>query len=185
MPRPSRQDIIRPGGVYHVIVRGNNKQVVFRDQDDYRRYQAFFLEAKSRHGALLFHFVLMPNHVHLLMAAGEDGLSMLMQSVQNSYAKYFCRKYEFVGHVWQGRFKSFPIETDAYLFACGNYIELNPVRAGLCARPGDWRHTSYHSYAIGKNHPLVDLDPFYETLANTQAGRQERYRALITQTRAS
>lgn len=184
MPRPLRQDIVRADHVYHVIVRGNNKATVFLDEHDYGYYSALLLHAKRRYGASLFHFVLMPNHVHLVIKPGEAGLSALMHAVQLPFAKHFCRKYRHVGHVWQDRFKSLAIESDAYLLACGNYVELNPVRAGLTAKPEDWPHSSYRSYAFGQPLALVDYDPLYDGLAAFPEERQRRYRELLVMTRA-
>jgi hypothetical protein len=79
-----------------------------------------------------------------------------------NYAKQYCQKYEFVGHVWQGRFKSMKIESDAYLLACGNYIEMNPVRAGLTDNPKDWTWSSYAYYAQGQRDDLINDDPLLE-----------------------
>ena len=179
-----RQDIVKADHVYHVIVRGNNKAAVFLDEHDYGRYSELLLDAKRRFGASLFHFVLMPNHVHLIIRPGHQGLSALMHAVQLPFAKHFCRKYHHVGHVWQGRFKSLAIESDAYLLACGNYVEMNPVRASIATKPEDWPHSSYRAYAFGQPLALVDQDPLYEGIAALPEDRQRRYRELLVITRS-
>ena len=183
MPRTARRDLLTPGAVLHVIARGNNKMTVFLDEEDFRLYESLLREAVASHGAALWHYVLMPNHVHLLLRTG-DGLSALMHAVQLPYARHFCRKYQRVGHVWQGRFKSLLVEDDAYLFACGNYIEHNPVRAGLARFPEAWPHSSYRAYAFGESTSLVTFDPFYLGLAKNGVDRQMMYRKLHTQTKA-
>lgn len=134
-------------------------------------------------GVSLSHYVLMPNHIHLLARAGHQGLSRFMMLVQSSYAKHYRKKYGNVGHVWQGRFKNTHVMDDPYLIACGSYIELNPVRAGLINHPEDWLHSSYRTYAYGEADSLIDLDPVYQGLSSTPKERQEIYRRLIRQTR--
>ncbi len=126
----------------------------------------------------------MPNHVHLLVRPKED-LSRFMHVVQSTYAKRFSRRYKRTGHVWTSRYKSIRIASDAQLFACGNYIELNPVRARLAAKPQDWKHSSYRTYAFGRHDELVTLDPFYPAIGNNAEERERRYRALLDKTRGS
>lgn len=184
MPRPPRHDIIIPGGTYHVYARGNDRMTLFREPEDYGFYLAALADLMTPHGVVLFHYVLMPNHVHLLLRPdGPTPFSGFMQTLQTRYVKRFCKKYRSVGHVWQGRFKNRTIDNNAYLFACGNYIELNPVRAGFVADPADWPYSSYHAYAHGKPDGLVTLDPLYASLGRTDSERQVAYRRLISQTR--
>lgn len=183
MPRVPRNAVAAAGSVFHVIARGNNKMRIFHDKEDYAAYLAV-LDAMARSfGVSIFHYCLMPNHVHLELRPDGD-ISAFMQSVQGTYARRYCRKYKHVGHVWSGRFKSKLVDTDAFLYACGNYIEMNPVRAHLVPKPEDWPHSSYKVYAFGKYDPLVTLDPFYPTTGTTDEERQTRYRALVAQTRA-
>ncbi len=179
MPRIPRHLIVAPSQLYHVIVRGNNKFKIFQEAEDFYRYNALLFKAKKEAAVSLFHYTLMPNHVHLLIKAGKKGISDFMHSIQLQYAKYFSRKYEHVGHVWQGRFKSLLIDNDEYAIACGKYIELNPVRAGLVQQPEDWPHTSYNFYAHGRYDPLVDVDPFYISLGKDPLTRQKNYREHI------
>lgn len=156
---------------------------VFRDADDYAAYLRLLEIGLKQYGIDLFHYVLMPNHFHLLLRPSVSNLSVCMHYVQLSYAKRFCRKYRRVGHVWQGRYKSYLIVNDPYLFACGNYIEMNPVRAKLVEAPDRWHFSSYRHYAFGKKNQLVTADPFYQTLGSTDAERQREYRKNIARTR--
>lgn len=182
MARPLR--LIDPDVAYHVISRGNNKSSIFHGTEDYKKYLSVLDKAKEVYGFSLYHYVLMPNHVHLLIRPNESDLSVFMHVIQMSYAKYYCKKYGFVGHVWQGRFKSLSIENDSYLFACGNYIEMNPVRARLTVSPKAWAWSSYHVYAFGAGNPRVDADPLFETLAKNEEDRHGLYRELLDKTRA-
>ncbi len=184
MPRILRRNIIFSGGVYHVYARGNNHMQLFRDHADYQFYLSTIAELKVPSGVLLHHYSLMPNHLHfLLRVAGIEEFSKFMRVLQIRFAKHFARKYEFVGHVWEGRFKSRVIESDGDLFACGNYSEMNPVRAGLVGDPGNWPYSSYRFYAYGEPNALVDVDPLYNGLGKTAAARQVAYRNLISRTR--
>jgi putative transposase len=182
MPRPPR--IIDPNGRYHLIARGNNRATVFRDRGDFSRYLSLLAEVKARFRFLLHHYVLMPNHVHFSLAVNEADVSAAMHILQLKYAKYYALRWSHSGHVWQGRFKSLHIDSDAYQFACGNYIEMNPVRAGLVGNPGHWTHSSYGFYARGRKDVLVDIDPLYGELGKTEALRQRAYAKLIAKTRS-
>src|SRR3989338_6527068 len=122
MTRSSRT--ITEAGLYHVVARGNNRQVLFHEPSDYESYAALILKMKGDYDFELYHYCLMSNHVHLLFHCGEAGiLSKIMQRINLAYAKKFRKKRRYVGHVFQDRFKSFPIERDSYLLECGRYIE--------------------------------------------------------------
>ncbi len=182
MPRPPRK--IDPNGTYHIISRGNNKSLIFHDTNDYKVYILLLTEVKRSHGFYLYHYVLMPNHVHLLLKPNGDKLSKFMHAVQMKYAKYYCKKYNFIGHVWQGRFKNVEIGNDAQLLACGNYIEMNPVRAGLVYRPEDWEWSSYNYYAHGAKNPLVDPDPLFISSGGITETIRQKYQQTLDKTRA-
>lgn len=106
-----------------------------------------------------------------------------MHRIQLMYAQRYCKKYQFIGHVWQGRFKNLLIESDSYLFACGNYIEMNPVRAGLVTLPEDWEWSSYRYYAFGAPDPIIEPDVLFEALGRSMKERREAYRQTISKTR--
>ncbi|OGL73178.1 hypothetical protein A3C96_01635 [Candidatus Uhrbacteria bacterium RIFCSPHIGHO2_02_FULL_60_10] len=151
MPSRPRHKVVLPGYCYHAYARGNNKRKVFRDDDDYRTYMSFFLEAKEMFNIKILFYCLMPNHLHFIFAAGKQGISKFLHRVQMLYTRYFVKKYDYVGTIWQGRPKTKPIESEEYLLACGQYIENNPVRAGLARRPKDWPHSSYRARCLGSN----------------------------------
>jgi putative transposase len=183
MPRPPR--IIDPEGYYHVYCRGNNRAVIFHAAEDYRTYLNMLTGVINGRGMRLFHYCLMPNHVHLLLQPSACDLPPAMHALHNAYAKYYCRKYEFVGHVWQGRYRTKAVESEAYLLACGNYIELNPLRAGLVARPEHWRFSSYRFYAFGNSDPVVTPNPTYLSLADDPGLRSDIFRRLAPLTRSN
>jgi putative transposase len=116
---------------YHVIQRGHNRQAVFVDDDDRRRYLEWLLDARGRHALEIHAYVLMDNHVHLLATpATADSLSRVMQDVGRRYVRWFNQRHARSGTLWEGRFRSSLVEADRYLLACQRYIEANPVRAG-------------------------------------------------------
>lgn len=182
MPRRARWSALAPNETYHLVARGNNKQTIFRSRSDYERYIGYLRHSSDLHATQVHHYVLMPNHVHMLVRAGSS-LPSFMHAIQMPFAKYFSKKYEHVGHVWQGRYKHSLISNDAYLFACGNYIEMNPVRAGIVSMPEEWEFSSYRHYAFGEIDSLIESDPFYIGLAFSPKERQMKYRELITRTR--
>ncbi len=179
MSRLPRKAVVRPECYYHLVARGNDKARIFHCESDYRRYLEFVTEAKARYRVFLYHYVLMPNHIHMEVEPTEGDLSSFMHAIQSPYAKFYCKKYGRVGHVWQGRFKCSWIDTDAYLFACGNYIELNPIRAKLVKKTEDWPFSSYRFYAFGEKDDLIDADPLYFELHDDPGIRQQMYRKLI------
>ena len=130
MPRPPRLCVA--GEIYHVTVRGNNRQAIFEDDLDRREYLQLLLDATQQFEITVHAFVLMPNHVHLLLQPTRDqALSQALHLLNTTYTKYVNRRYERVGHLFQGRFHSSHVAQDAYLLVASRYIHNNPVRAGL------------------------------------------------------
>lgn len=175
MPRTGR--VVIEGGTYHVLTRGNNGQQVFHHEDDYQRYLQLLSASAKEHRLAVHHFVLMPNHVHLILWVQEaGGLSRAMQHVNLRYALFYQRRYRHSGHLWQGRFKSLLIDQESSLLACGRYVELNPVRAGLINDPAQYPWSSYHAYATGRDHALIIKQPLYQAMGRSPAERQQAYR---------
>lgn len=145
MPRALRLRI--PEGVYHVTVRGNNREAIFADDADYQRYLQEVRRCHDEHGCHLLAYALMTNHVHLVLRDHEASLSRYMQVLNARYTRYFNRRYARVGHLYQGRFFARLVDRDAYLLEVTRYVHLNPVRAGLVERPAQYRWSSYRHYA--------------------------------------
>ena len=178
MPRRAR--IVAAGYPMHVILRGIDRGAVFLAEDDYR----FFLqclETKAAQEAVCVHaYVLMTNHLHLLMTAAHDaGVSALMKDVGQRYVQDVNRAYQRSGGLFEGRFRSSLIEADGYLLACQRYIELNPVRAAMVAAPGDYPWSSYRANALGIADPVVTPHALYDELAGSAEARLGAYRRLF------
>jgi putative transposase len=141
MTRPLRLHV--PGMLYHVVARGDDKACIFRDDTDYAGFLELLAGALSRFGVRCASFCALWNHYHLLLAAGDQPISRMMQQLNSSYCQRFNRRHHRVGHVLQGRFGSRIVEDGAYARAVLRYIALNPVAAGLVADPRDWRWSSY------------------------------------------
>jgi putative transposase len=180
MPRTAR--IAPQEFVYHILTRGNNKQDIFKDEEDFQKYIDILKKYKEKYHFKLYHYILMTNHVHLVIETTEAGgeLAQIMKGINISYAQYFKSKYKYTGHFWQDRFKSIIISKDEYLLACGSYVELNPVRAGMVKEPKEYLWSSYHANAYGKNDYLVDEHIIYENLSSDEKVRKE-YRKFVQQ----
>jgi len=167
-------------GYFHVICRGNNKQIIFKDNQDYVKFANLIRKYKPLYNIKLHHYAFMPNHVHLLLKASTTGdLSKIMQHINLSFSYWHKFKYGHIGQLWQGRFTSMQIGSDEYLLECGRYIELNPVRAGLVHDPAWYNWSSYNALAFGKNCTFLDSYDLYTDLGTDSKERQNRYREII------
>lgn len=164
----------------HVIQRGNNRSVIFFCEDDYERYRGWLAEAAADHGCAVHAYVLMTNHVHLLVTPREpDSLPRAMQSLGRRYVRHVNAAHRRTGTLWEGRYRAAPIDSEAFFLACCRYIELNPVRAGMVAHPRDYDWSSWRAHAPGAPDALVADHPLYRALGRTGAERQKEYRALF------
>lgn len=172
-----------PGIPQHIIQRGNNRQACFHDEHDYRHYLSDLRQAADKNDCRVHAYVLMPNHVHLLVTPmAEHGVTHLMQDVGRKYVRYVNHRYQRTGTLWEGRYKSSLIDSEAYLLTCMLYIELNPVRAGLAQRPGDYLWSSYASNAHGKMNALLTPHPLMAHLGIDAQQRQHVYQDLFKDT---
>jgi len=184
MPRPLR--ITTPNIPFHILNRGNNRQTIFRDNDDFIYFINLLKRFKKELSFKLYHFCLMSNHTHFIMEPTIEGsLSKIMLKLTLAHTRYFNRKYRGVGHVWQGRYKSSLIDKDKYFIWCGLYNELNPVRAGMVEHPKDWRWSSFNFYGSQQADPLIDNlideDPYYIELSSDSETRKQIYLNNINQ----
>ena len=169
-----------PDQPLHVIQRGNNRAPIFFHPEDYGRYRDWLAAAAAEQGCAVHAYVLMTNHVHLLVTpASADGLPRLMQSLGRRYVRYINAAYRRTGTLWEGRYRAAPIDSEAYFLACCRYIEMNPVRAKMVAHPRDYRWSSYAAHARGTHDVLVEDHPLYRALGASVAERQKAYRALF------
>lgn len=162
---------------HHIVQRGHNRQPVFRSPDDFRAYLRNLEEWKRMLGCRIYAYCLMPNHIHLVIDPGPEAksLSLLMKRVAGRYARRINQQTDRTGSLWDGRYKSSPIETDTYLLACCRYVELNPVRANIVKRPEDYAWSSYRAHIGLAPLAWLDEDPCYISLGLTPADRRARY----------
>jgi putative transposase len=180
MPRVPRKQQWAEEACYHVMDRGHNREAVFGDDDDRRAFLRLVGRYRERFGFRLYHYCLMDNHFHLLLQLRDARhLSPLLAGLLRAYGHHVHRRYGFVGHLWQGRFKSPAVQRDGYLLSCGRYLERNPVEAGLVAAPWDYAWSSSRCYALGEPTPLLAENPCYAELAPDRAGRQRRWREFL------
>lgn len=165
-----------PGYPHHVIQRGNNRQAIFVTPADYRRMLELLEEHARQFEVALHAYVLMGNHLHLLVTPQTaDGLPRMMQAVGRRYVRYFNDTHGRSGTLWEGRYKSTLIETERYLLACMAYIDLNPVRAGLVSQAKDYPWSSHGHYAGFRVDRMITPHPLYWELGNTPFAREAAY----------
>lgn len=158
MPRHNRQK--SSSGVYHVMMRGINREPIFHDDDDRRHFLGFLIRARLLDAFDLYAYCLMINHVHLLIHERSDDISRTMKRINSRYAGWHNRKYDRVGPLFQGRFKSLNVEDDRYLLSVLRYIHLNPVKAKLVEAPENFEWSSCRSYYAAARTPsdLLNLN---------------------------
>ncbi len=172
------------GAFYHVIVRGNQRQKIFRDDRDRLYYLERIEHYRQRYGFKLYAYVLMSNHVHLLLETGATPLSKILQGIQFTYTQYYNRRYRTVGHLFQGRYKAILCDRDAYLLELVRYIHLNPARLKQPADLARYPWSSHHAY-LGKKGPVaVDTTLVLSQLGNSASRASKAYRKFIDEGRA-
>ena len=163
----------------HVVQRGNNRSLMFADSEDFKVFLIMIGNACRRHDVDIHAYALMTTHFHLLVTPQRaDSLPGMMQQIGRRYVPYFNRRHNRTGGLWEGRYRSHPVETEDYWFCCLRYIELNPVRAGMVPTPDRYSWSSYATHAHGEPDDLLALHPLYLGLGSTPAERQMAYRAL-------
>lgn len=178
MARLPRLDAL--GFAQHVIQRGNNRNACFNTDQDFAVYVNWLYEYSIIHKVEVHAWVLMTNHVHLLMTPTiTGGVSALMQAVGRRYVPYFNRKYSRSGTLWEGRFKSCLVQSERYLMECHRYIELNPVRAGMVETPEEYQWSSYRANALMIPSKLITPHQQYLALGKNSEQRSRCYRSLF------
>lgn len=147
MPRRARE---RSGtGIYHVMARGINKQIIFKDNEDYGKFIGAIDNYKDICGYKIYAFCLMKNHIHLLIKEGREGLGIVFRRIGASFVYWYNRKHKRVGHLFQDRYKSEAVENDKYFLTVLRYIHQNPVKAGIVDNIAKYQWSSYKEY-LGK-----------------------------------
>lgn len=178
MPRMGR--VVVPRYPHHVVQRGHNRQVVFGGVSDYLRYLETLQEFKDEYRVKVYAYCLMTNHVHLLLAPEEPtGIGKLMKRLAARQTRRRNRLAGRTGTLWEGRYKSSLVDTDTHLLACCRYIELNPVRARLVSDAADYRWSSCSARLGRRANGVLDLDPCYLALGDSDERRRHRYEHFL------
>ena len=178
MPRKKR--FYQPGVPVHAFQRGHNKEPVFFQNEDYLAYLRFLKASSDALDCSVHAYVLMTNHVHLLVTPkAADAIGLLFQSIGRQFVPYINKTYRRRGSLWEGRHKGNILESEAYLLACMRYIEMNPVRAGMVEQPAQYRWSSYAANALGVDNAIIKPHEIYLALGKTPEIRQYAYQALF------
>ena len=179
MPRRSRERSV--SGIYHVMVRGVNKQAIFVDNEDYRWYLEILKELKESIRFDILAYCLMPNHVHLTIRVYYDNLSQIMRRLGTRYAIWFNLKHERTGHLFQDRFRSEKVETDGYLLVVVRYIHLNPVKAQIVDYASEYPWSSHRTYLgeKGQYFQIVDTDLVLNMFSSQGDDRRKQYKLFL------
>lgn len=178
MPRLHRTII--PGVPMHVIQRGNNRTPLFLNGEDFALGRLILEEASKKFACAVHAYVLMGNHMHLLMTPADKlGPARMMQSIGIRYVRYFNHRYERTGTLWEGRYRAAHIQTSQHFLNCCRYIELNPIRANLVANPSDYPWSSFRHNALGRPDPIVTPHSLVQSMGQHPAERAAAYQSLF------
>ncbi|MCP4270524.1 MAG: transposase [Gammaproteobacteria bacterium] len=171
-----------PGIPQHVIQRGNNRNNCFYTHMDRKIFLSKLKEYSEKFNVAIHSYILMSNHVHLLLSPKEgDAVSCLLQSLGRYYVRYFNKTHGRTGTLWEGRFKSTLVDSDNYFLTVSRYIELNPVRANMVKHPDEYPWSSYQSNANGKSNKIITHHSCYLSLGKTDIERQKTYKKLCSE----
>jgi putative transposase len=158
--------LVVPQYPHHVTQRGNRRQKTFFTSADFHAYLQLIAATKSEFGIAVWAYCLMPNHVHFIVVPDhKDSLAMLFREVHRRYTFRINHRNGWRGHLWQDRFHSCVLD-ERHLLAAARYVELNPVRAGLCADPSEWRWSSVQAHIRGRDDQVVCVDPLLNLVGN-------------------
>lgn len=175
---PRRPRLFIAGLSQHVIQRGNNRGAIFRVPSDYRFLLAVLRDAAGDCGVEVHGYVLMTNHLHLIVTpAARTSLPEMMQTIGRTYVRYFNSSYGRTGALWEGRYRATMLHDEKYWLTCLRYVELNPVRAGMVPSPELYRWSSFRAHALDREDPLVTPHPLYLAIGGTPHDRQAGWRA--------
>lgn len=180
MARAPRQVLAEQA--HHIIQRGNNRQAIVHTDADRQHFVDVLRDCAATYKVAIHAYVLMDNHIHLLATPqDEQGLSRMMQALGRRYVAWFNAKYQRTGTLWEGRFRASLIESDAYFMACMRYIELNPVRAAMCAHAEEFPWSSCAAHLGKRPDPLLSDHAHFWSLGNTPFERELNYREFLEQ----
>lgn len=171
-----------PGALFHITARGNDRRNIFiEDPRDFQRYIQNLEKCKKKFPFKLYAFVFMPNHLHLLVEVGDYSINKIMQVLQTAYTMYFNKKYNHVGHLFQGRYKSYLVDRESYLLELIRYIILNPVRAGIVADQSDYPWSSHRAFLDSKHefNRIIDREAILVNFSEDPNRQTEKYKEFV------
>ena len=179
MPRRPRLHL--PGGYYHVILRGNGRQAIFFDSKDRDQWQAFLQKALARYRHRLHAYCWMTNHVHMAIQAGVEPLADFMRVLASRYAKYFNRKCQRAGHLFERRYRAILVQRDEYLIELLRYIHLNPVRADIVSEPSEYPWSSHNAYLRLTGSNWLTVDTVAAMFSSRRSSARDAYAKFMAQ----
>mgnify|MGYP000866536227 FL=1 len=168
------------GALYHITVRCNNREFYFQEEKDFETYLDILFRTKKIYKIKVHAYCITSNHVHLMLSTPEENtLSSFMQYLNGNYSKAYNKLHNKTGRFWGGRFYSTIIESETQFFNTLTYIELNMARAKAVEDPKDWKWSSYHAHAFGKEDRVLDFHPLYNEIGRDSLERQQNYRNMV------
>ena len=164
MPRQARKK--SSSGIYHIMLRGINQQQIFEDSEDYNKFLQVLKDSKAISEFKIFAYCLMGNHIHLLIQEQKEPIEQIMKRIATRFVYWYNIKYQRVGHLFQDRFKSEPVENDAYFLTVLRYIHQNPIKAGLCKKPESYEYSSYNEFL--QTSDFIDSDFVFDMIDREQ-----------------
>ena len=180
MPSRARKHQLQQSLVYHAFSRSSGRKNIFLDSEDFEYFKTLLRSYGTNFGSKIYHWVIMPNHYHLVMEFEYPELiSKFMAGLHRSYSHYHHKRYSTVGFLWQGRFKSQPIQKDLYLKSCGRYVERNPVRSQMVREACDYEYSSARFYCLGQKDGITQPSPSFEDFGIDSVKRQFVYKEFL------
>ncbi|MGD7023568.1 REP-associated tyrosine transposase [Rossellomorea vietnamensis] len=173
---PRRKRIWFPGAMYHITSRGNRKDTIFHEKDDYIYYLHLLEKAQKRFPFKLHSYCLMPNHIHLLIETETHSPSVIIHYIHSLYARYFNNKYRYIGHLFQNRFDDKIIKDWKHMMDTSRYIHLNPVKAGMVKNPEKYPWSSYKTFIANYEEPIINSNKIIENLCG---GSKKTYKSYV------
>lgn len=165
MPRKPRQK--SESGIYHIMLRGINQQVIFEDEEDYQKFISTLETYKAVSGYKVFAYCLMSNHIHILLKTEKEDVDLIMKRIAGSYVYWYNWKYYRNGHLFQDRYKSEPVEEDTYFLTVLRYIHQNPIKSNQVKKVDGYKFSSYNDYIKGKS-VLVDIELAFSMMSKEE-----------------
>lgn len=180
MPYYARKHQLEAEIAYHVLNRANRRLKIFHDEEDYEAFKGLLKRYSHNTGMLIYHYCIMPNHYHFSAElAKPERFSGLLAGVNRLYTVYYHKKYKTAGYLWQGRFKSKPVQKDEYLIGLGRYIERNPVEGKVVATAAEYKYSSARHYVLGEKDEIVTENPSYKDFGATEEDRRNNYARFL------